>query len=183
MKRWATLGFLIVVAFFSAMVKTDLRKNVSSLPKIKIGEPLVEGDLRLLNTAGQEVTLRELSAGKKIVLLNFWASWCAPCRIEMPSFSQVYSDREKDGILILGINEDEDKADMETYLNERPVSFPILVDRGGAVMQQLGVRALPTTIMLDANGKVLQVQEGILEYLEILIDAHLKADSIRLQLP
>jgi peroxiredoxin len=101
----------------------------------------------------------------------------------MPSFSKVYSDREKDGVLILGINEDEDRSNMETYLNERPVRFPILIDRESAAMKQLGVRALPTTIIVDGDGKVLQVQEGILEYLELLIDTHLKADSIRLQFP
>jgi peroxiredoxin len=181
MKKWVTLGFLAAFAVFSAMVKTDLRKNVSPLPQIRIGEPLK--DLTFLNTAGEEVTLQQLSTGKRVVVLNFWASWCAPCRVEMPSFSKVYSDREKDGVLILGINEDEDRSNMETYLNERPVHFPILIDRESAAMKQLGVRALPTTIIVDGDGKVLQVQEGILEYLELLIDTHLKADSIRLQFP
>jgi peroxiredoxin len=94
----------------------------------------------------------------------------------MPGFNKLYTSRSKDGLVILGVNEDTTRADMEKYLAERPVSFPILIDQKNELMNKLGVRALPTTILI-ADGKVAGVYEGVNEYMEFLVEGLLKAPT------
>ena len=84
-------------------------------------------------------------------------------------------ERCGDGLLIVGINEDEERAKADEYLAEKPVTFPILMDPQGALMQQFGVRALPTTVFVDGSLTIQMVQEGLQQTPEFLIDALLKA--------
>jgi peroxiredoxin len=92
----------------------------------------------------------------------------------MPGFEKLYTSRSAEGLVILGINEDDSREDMDNYLARRPVSFPILVDRRGEIMKKFGVRALPTTILVGPDGKVSGVYEGVLDYMDVLVDGLLK---------
>lgn len=173
MKTALLISFLALFAAFSIKVKNDLRREKSPLEAIQIGQALP--DFTLPNPAGTDVTLSQSLAQNKIVVINFWASWCAPCRIEMPSFEKMYQSKKDSGLLILAVNEDEERAKMDEYLLQKPVSFPVLVDRNSELMKRFGVQALPTTILVGGDGKVQMVYQGLQEYMEFLIDAQLKS--------
>src|SRR5688572_28013806 len=159
MKTALTIFLVCAFAAFSVKVKRDLRQEKSPLETIKIGQAMP--DFTLLNPDGTEFTLTKSLDENKIVMINFWASWCAPCRVEMPGFEKLYKARSKDGFLILAVNEDEERAKMDEYLAEKPVSFPVLLDKEGELMKTFGVRALPTTILVGSDGKVSAVYEGV----------------------
>jgi peroxiredoxin len=172
MKSMLTMAALLACAAFSVSVKYELRRERSSLKNLVIGEPMP--DFTLKDAAGAEVTLSAVVKQNKLVAINFWASWCGPCRLEMPGFEKTYQAKRHAGFVILGINEDEKREDMDKYLGARPVSFPLLLDSDGALMKRLGVRALPTTILVGADGRIVDVREGIHEYLSIFVDMHLE---------
>lgn len=113
-----------------------------------------------LNTLDEEkMTLSEFQG--QPVVINFWASWCPPCREEFP---ELVSFEKATGISVLGVNvtknERRGKEDVEAFLNEYPVDFPILLDEEAAVEQQYRVVALPTTYVLDAKGIIVAKKTG-----------------------
>jgi peroxiredoxin len=173
MKTALTIFFLALFVVFSVKVKNDLRREKSPLEAIKIGEMMP--DFTLPDPSGADVTFSQAKGQNKLIVINFWASWCGPCRIEMPGFEKMYKAKKQSGLLILGVNEDEERTKMDEYLKGKPVSFPVLVDRGSELMKRFGVRALPTTIVVNSDGKVQMVYEGLQEYLEFLVESQLKA--------
>jgi len=115
-------------------------------------------DFTLPDATGTEVALDDFAGD--VVLLNFWASWCGPCREEMPLLDQL-SDRYSDlGFTMLGINVEEDSSLADRFLEGTPVDFPILYDRANSVSQLYDVVAMPTTIILDRQGTVRFVHHG-----------------------
>ena len=98
--------------------------------------------MRLLSCGFQrkDSELSEVLREKKLVVINFWATWCGPCRVEMPSFEQLYNERKDHGFTILAIAEDKERAKVDQYLKEKPVSFPVLIDEGNALATQLKIQ-------------------------------------------
>jgi len=174
MKTALVIIFLCGFSVFSAIVKNELRIGKSPLATLTVGQAMPNFTLR--DPAGAETTLSKVTAEKKLVMINFWASWCAPCRLEMPGFEKLYTSKNKDGFVILAVNEDEERSKLDAYLKEKPLTFPVLLDPDSALMKQFGVRALPTTILVGGDGKILEVIEGVQEYLEYSVEANLKAD-------
>jgi len=172
MKAAALIVFFSAFTILSIAVKNEVRWGESHSGVLQIGQAMP--DFILPDRTGQNVTFSQVVNGHKLIIVNFWASWCAPCRLEMPSFEKMYKTKSKDGLLILAINEDEQPEALETYLKEKPVSFPVLLDRDGALMKRLGGRAFPTTILVGGDGKVGEVVEGVQEYLPFVVDGYLK---------
>lgn len=107
---------------------------------------------------GSEVSLDDFAGD--VVVLNFWASWCGPCRAEMPLLDQL-SDRYSGlGFTMLGINVEEDSSLADRFLEGTPVEFPILYDRANSVSELYDVVAMPTTVILDRKGSVRFVHHG-----------------------
>src|SRR5213080_1036703 len=75
--------------------------------------------------------LRAVASRNKVVLVNFWATWCGPCRIELPQFAKLYKEKSGRGLEILAVNEDREDGKLTEYLKEKPLSFPVLVDKDG----------------------------------------------------
>ncbi len=88
----------------------------------------------------------------KVVLLNFWATWCGPCRVEMPEFQRIYSDSDTEEFVVLAVNLMESPEQIEPYIDELGLTFPIALDTNGDHNELFGVIAYPTTYVLDANG-------------------------------
>ena len=109
-------------------------------------------DFRLMNRAGGETTLAGLRG--QVVMINFWASWCGPCRQEFPALDQIYAKYKPMGFTLVGINVESEKADAERFLGTQKVSFPILFDPQNAVSGSYGVKAMPTTVLIDRQGRV-----------------------------
>jgi len=122
-------------------VKTQLRREKSPVAALKIHEPL--SDFELPDVSGKMVKLSEVIRNKKIVMINFWASWCGPCRVEMPSFEKLYNEQKNNGFVILAIAEDKDRAKLDEYLKQKPVSFPVLVDKDNSLLKNSRLRVFP----------------------------------------
>jgi len=95
----------------------------------------------------------------KPVVVNFWATWCAPCRAEMPMLQSTW-DRYGDDVTIIGVDLDEDPAVVQAFVDELELTFPILLDEGGVVAERFNVNGLPTTFFIDSDGIIRQIYPG-----------------------
>lgn len=120
------------------------------------GAPAPEFQLQSL--AGGNVNLSDYRG--QVVVLNFWASWCGPCRKEMPILEQVHKQYKAKGMTLVGVNVEPEAADALKFLKSMPVSFPILFDRDSTVSKQYQVQGMPNTVILDRAGKVRYVHRG-----------------------
>jgi thiol-disulfide isomerase/thioredoxin len=107
---------------------------------------------------GGKVDLAALKG--QVVMINFWATWCGPCRQEMPLLAQLHSKYEPLGFTMLGVNVEPDSAAAVTWLRGVPVTFPILFDTDSAVAGRFGVEGMPSTVLVDRNGQVRYVHRG-----------------------
>ncbi len=114
----------------------------------------------LANENGEITALADFRG--QIVVLNYWASWCPPCRAEMPALDAAFKDYQDQGVVILGINAaSQDSIETaHTFITEMGLSFPILFDKTGAVGGLYQVSALPSTYFIDRNGVIQEVVIG-----------------------
>ena len=118
---------------------------------VKLGEPAPNFRLRDLN--GQMVSLSDLRG--KVVLLNFWATWCGPCRVEMPAMEELYRTFSRNDFEILAVSTDAQGASVtRPFQQENHLTFPILHDADYRVGLTYGARSLPMTFMVDRQGIV-----------------------------
>ncbi|MDJ0806414.1 MAG: TlpA disulfide reductase family protein [Gammaproteobacteria bacterium] len=115
-------------------------------------------DFTLKSLSGENLKLSELRG--EVVMVNFWASWCGPCRQEMPLLDQLYQRYQPMGFTILGVNVEEDPGLARKVLKEQPVSFPILFDRRNQVSELYQVSAMPSTFLVDRDGKLRFLHKG-----------------------
>jgi thiol-disulfide isomerase/thioredoxin len=91
----------------------------------------------------------------KLVLLNFWATWCEPCRSEMPTLELLATRFEKQGLIIVAVNQRETDAAIKRFMDVMPISLPIVRDSDGATSRAFGVRAFPTSVLVGRDGRAL----------------------------
>ena len=115
-------------------------------------------DFTLKSHNGENLRLSELRG--EVVMINFWASWCGPCRQEMPLLEELYSEYQPLGFTILGVNVEEDSSKAKAMLSEIPVSFPVLFDNRSQVSKLYDVVAMPSTILVDRDGNVRYLHHG-----------------------
>lgn len=98
----------------------------------------------------------------KVVLVNFWATWCPPCRLEMPGFQAVYDGRRDQGFVVLGISTDAGgREPVERFLAERGITYPVAMASGRVVQSFGGATVLPTSFLIDRNGRIRHEVKGI----------------------
>ena len=90
----------------------------------------------------------------QVVIINFWATWCEPCREEMPDLQEIYDDYRDDGLVILGINADEPVDTVTAFVDEYNIDFPILLDTRPNVTRSYEVQAYPSTFFVDRDGRI-----------------------------
>ena len=112
----------------------------------------------LKSRAGEVVSLDKYKG--QVVMLNFWASWCGPCRQEMPLLEQMQKKYSALGFTLLGVNVDHDSKDAEKWLNGMNVTFPILFDTESKVSKAYDVSAMPSSIFIDRKGNVRALHRG-----------------------
>ena len=101
----------------------------------------------------------------KPVLLNFWATWCEPCRAEMPSLQALAARMGADRLVVVGVNYQEPEMRIRRFLETMPVKFPILLDRDGAAAKAWTRRIFPTTVLVDASGRARTVVTGEIDWM------------------
>ena len=115
-------------------------------------------DFTLKSNSGKNIKLSELRG--QVVMINFWASWCGPCRQEMPLLDQLYQRYQPMGFTLLGVNVEEDSSAADKILKEIPVSFPVLYDNKSKVSESYQVQAMPSTFLIDRDGKLRYLHKG-----------------------
>ncbi len=159
--RWFPIMF-IVIALGAAWVWTSSVPSSSTtgglIPSPREG--FLAPDFTLELIGGERVTLSELRG--TAVVINLWASWCPPCRAEMPAIQDIY-DRNKDrGLEVLAVNTtyQDRESDAAAFAQEFNLTFPIALDRTGEVARQYQLRALPSTFFVDREGVIRKVVIG-----------------------
>jgi thiol-disulfide isomerase/thioredoxin len=115
-------------------------------------------DFTLKSEAGDNVRLAEQRG--KVVMLNFWASWCGPCRTEMPLLDEMYKRYNKAGFELYGVNVEQDTAAAKKLIADLGVTLPVLYDPDSKVSKLYKVDAMPTTVVIDKKGEVRFVNRG-----------------------
>ena len=115
-------------------------------------------DFGLPAASGDAVSLADFSG--QVVMINFWASWCGPCRQEMPLLDELHQRYQSLGFTMLGVNVEEDSTLADRFLEDTPVSFPILYDRENSVSKLYDVIAMPSTVIVDRSGNIRFIHHG-----------------------
>ncbi|MDQ7082775.1 MAG: TlpA disulfide reductase family protein [Aquificota bacterium] len=112
-------------------------------------------DFRLKDLSGKEVSLSDFRG--KVVLVNFWATWCPPCKEEIPIFQRVYKKYRDKGFEILAISSDSSPDPVKKFVKEYGLGFIVLYD-DGSVAQKYGIQGLPTSFLINREGKIVKVR-------------------------
>ncbi|MCO6430085.1 MAG: TlpA family protein disulfide reductase [Deltaproteobacteria bacterium] len=121
---------------------------------------------------GKQVTLSDLRG--KVVYLDFWASWCGPCKRSLPWMNKLKRQFGEERLHVLAVNLDTDKDDAERLLKETASNIPVAFDAAGSVAELYRLTTMPTSFLIDGSGKVLQVYEGFHEKDEEKIESAIK---------
>lgn len=140
----------------SALVLTITFASISAIANPTSGDQ--SPDFTLKSRDGGNIKLSEQRGN--IVLVNFWASWCGPCREELPAFEKLYQEYQDLGVEILAVNVDSEAEKANVLLDDIEVSFPVLFDTSGEVSQLYDVSAMPTTVLVDRDGNVRLLHPG-----------------------
>jgi thiol-disulfide isomerase/thioredoxin len=116
-------------------------------------------DFQLLRSDGTAVRLSDFRG--KVVWLNFWATWCVPCKQELPDIQKIYDEKRGDGLEVLEINYQEGRADALAYFEARNLTLPLLLD-SGSVFEQYKLQGLPDSFFIDRDGNLSSMYIGLL---------------------
>lgn len=153
------------VIFFGLPARTSEPPAAVELQPAAVNEPgLLAGspapDFQLMRADGGSIHLEGYRG--KVVLLNFWATWCLPCRSEMPLIQATYDQLGGQGFVALGVNFDEPREAVSAFGEELELDFPLLLDPGGEVQRLYRVVGYPTSVILDREGRIVAYHIGIL---------------------
>ena len=140
-----------------------------------LSPPQKAADFTLPDMDGEAHTLSDYRG--KVVMINFWATWCPPCRREMPSLERLYGKLKDQGFTVIAINQFEDPDLVFEFTGRLSLAptFPILFDRDSSVAEQFGVKGLPTTYLLDKDGRIRYRAIGGREFDHAEIEQMIKA--------
>jgi peroxiredoxin len=169
---WLTLGASVLVGLTFGLMLFQSKAPAADAPAVALTPAAVVDipapDFTLQTVDGETIRLADLRG--KVVALNFWATWCAPCRLEMPAL-QDQADAFPDRLAVLGVNFDENAEAVAAFRQEVDVDFPLLLDPGADVQRLYRVLGYPTTFFIDEQGTIrfqhvgLMSEEQLEEYL------------------
>jgi cytochrome c biogenesis protein CcmG, thiol:disulfide interchange protein DsbE len=163
-----TVGVLVIAGFLA----TGLGRDPAAAASPLAGRPAPAFQLEGLN--GPAVDLHELRG--QVVVLNFWASWCAECRVEQPALEQTWQRFRDSGVVVVGVDFQDQTSDARRYLAETQTSYPVVYDRDSTTSLAYGLRGVPETFLIDQTGQVVDRVIGP-------VDEHRLAATIKALLP
>lgn len=147
---WVKYGSLLIVAALFVWQVVGRSINADS------GAP----DFTLKNQHGEKISLSDYRG--KVVILNFWATWCPPCKAEVPGFVKMYNEHKDDGLVILGVSLDRDGwQSVAPFIRNHQVSYPVVIGNRDVVDAYGNIQSIPTTFVLDKQGKVQRKYVGL----------------------
>jgi peroxiredoxin len=147
-------GLLIIIA--AALLLTH-KSSASLSGPARVGKPL--GDFNLKDINGQSVHLSDYKG--KTVLVNAWATWCPPCKAEMPDLNAYYQAHQADGFMLLAINAGDPASDAAAFASQKGLAFPVLLDPNTSYLNSLGIHSFPTSILVGTDGFVKTIHVGM----------------------
>jgi peroxiredoxin len=142
-----------------SLVAKGLAALLLALPLMGATGTTKAPDFTLASRGGKEINLASLKG--QVVMINFWATWCGPCRQEMPLLEDIYKKYNKMGFTLLGVNVEPDAKAAEAWLaKQAPVTFPILYDTESKVTTLYNVNSMPSTVIVDRKGNVRLLHRG-----------------------
>lgn len=147
---WVLVGILIVILARQVYPSVDLDATYGPAPDFELRD-LDDEVFRLSDHAGE------------VVVINFWATWCPPCRAEIPAFVNLQDALRDEGVLFVGVSLDDEGAEVvKPFADARSINYPILLEGHSVAARFGGVYALPTTILIDRDGMIRFRHEGFL---------------------
>ncbi len=157
MKSRRSKTVLVSIALLALLVGVPAFDGWSMGSRVPaVGMPVE--DFHLTDLDGKTQSLSQYRG--KIVLLNFWATWCKPCTTEMPAMQACYDKLRDKGFVVLAVNELEDDAKVREHIKQYGHTFPVLMDRDNKVANQFGVFGLPVSVFIDEQGRVQEYIKG-----------------------
>ena len=158
-----SIMFLFICPYLvNAQVSADVIRafHAANIRVLAQRPDLMDFTLPLLN--GEQKTLS--SHKGKVVILNFWATWCPPCRAEMPSMETLYKRFQNQGLEILAVDIGETASAVQPFVRNNNYTFPVLLDLNGNIGSLYGVTAIPTSIIIDRSGKIISRITGSIQW-------------------
>jgi peroxiredoxin len=150
----------------------DLRDYAQTIGGGADWQNQIAPDFELNTTSGEHFQLSEY-IGKKIIVLNFFATWCGPCREEMPELNRYFNEHKGESFLLLGIDSEERQDRVQEFLKDLKIDFPAGIDEG-SIQKQYGVSVFPTTVLIGVDGKVQFYETGALVNADVAFNNVLK---------
>jgi cytochrome c biogenesis protein CcmG/thiol:disulfide interchange protein DsbE len=171
---------IAILAVFTLFITWKAKTLEKRLHEASDASALVNkkaGEFSLQGLDGQTVALTDYR-GKKKVVVSFWASWCGPCRRELPALAEFYRKYHKDdsNFEILAISIDEDRADAEGYASKAKLPFPVLWDPASKAADAYSVEAIPSMFVIDSNGTIVYGSTGLDVAMEVILATQLGID-------
>lgn len=150
---------------------SNISSNSSTSPFNKKTSSIPALNFTLKDLDGKEVSLKDLK-GKK-VFLNFWATWCPPCRGEMPEIEKIYEESKNSDLVIIAVNIGEDRDTVKAFMDKNNYKFKVLLDSNNDIATNYQISAIPTSFFIDKDGKIVNKNVGAMNYADMM--ANIKA--------
>lgn len=142
-------------------------------PALAIGEGALAPEIGLKDRAGKAIRMADLKGS--VVVVDFWASWCAPCREELPVLDSLYRKYRDQGLVVIGVGQDADVRKLTKFLRAKPLSFPIVHDVGGKVAGRYAPPKMPSSYIVDRKGLIRHVHAGFKASDKAALEREIKA--------
>ena len=163
--RWNSVVFFVRIALAVSMI-------VSAPLALALGVGEAAPAFALPTATGESVALDKLRG--RVVYVDFWASWCGPCRRSFPWMNELQQKYGGAGFTVVGVNVDKRRPDAEKFLQQTPAAFTIVYDPAGTTPEAYGVKGMPSSYLVDANGKVVAVDSGFRDEQKAEFEARIK---------